>query len=158
MECFLVLFLFIGILSAKGFSGTEIYHAAIFSFLHFQYNGWFLFMIIGLVYKLFEDKWLNFDTKKARKALFFLAAGTLFGVCLSYLGMEFLPKIYPIAILSIIFKAIGLWYLLFSFPKLMAFPSFFSFQRLESKIHFYFLRSIDIEVIIADYFCISFSN
>ncbi|MFK8289725.1 hypothetical protein ACI76W_10860 [Capnocytophaga canimorsus] len=131
---------FIGILSAKGFSGTEIYHAAIFSFLHFQYNGWFLFMIIGLVYKLFEDKWLNFDMRKARKALFFLAAGTLFGVCLSYLGMEFLPKIYPIAILSVIFKAIGLWYLLFSFPKQCL--SIFSSKGWSRKYIFIFLGAL----------------
>ncbi|WGU70746.1 hypothetical protein QIU18_01050 [Capnocytophaga canimorsus] len=72
--------------------------------------------------------------------MFFLAAGTLFGVCLSYLGMEFLSKIYPIAILSVIFKAIGLWYLLFSFPK--QWLSIFSSKGWSRKYIFIFLGAL----------------
>lgn len=108
---------FIGFLSARGLSGTEWYQAAVFSFLHFQHEGWFLFMGIGLIYKLFENKGIAYPWEKAQKGLVFSALGTFLGTTLTYLGLSLLPQIYAIAILSLIFKGIGLGYFLRSLPK-----------------------------------------
>jgi hypothetical protein len=35
----------IGFLSAKGQNSTELYHAFVYTFMHLQYNGWFLFLL-----------------------------------------------------------------------------------------------------------------
>ena len=42
----------IAVISAKGLAGSEYFNAAIYFFLHFQYNGWFAFAIIGLFFWL----------------------------------------------------------------------------------------------------------
>jgi hypothetical protein len=44
----------IGFVSAKGLGGTETYKTLVYSFMHLQYNAWFLFISIGLFYELFN--------------------------------------------------------------------------------------------------------
>jgi hypothetical protein len=41
---------------AMGEAGTPIYYNAIYYYLHFQYNGWFTFVILALIYKMLESK------------------------------------------------------------------------------------------------------
>ena len=45
-----------GPLIAMGKGGTEIYYNVIYFFLHFQYNGFFTFIILGLLYKMIEPR------------------------------------------------------------------------------------------------------
>ncbi|MEN7546437.1 hypothetical protein AAG747_00870 [Rapidithrix thailandica] len=59
----LVLMLFSGLgplalgpLSAKGMGGSQWYYLAIYFYLHFQYNGWFLFAVFGLFFKALADR------------------------------------------------------------------------------------------------------
>ncbi len=113
----------IGILSAKGLSGTEAYRSAVYFFLHFQYNGWFLFTALGLVFKLWENEQIGFDPILAKRFywLFTLAAIPAYG--LSLLGMSFRNVVMiPAAIAAImqtaalliygqlLQKIIGVWF------------------------------------------------
>jgi hypothetical protein len=41
---------------AMGEAGTPIYYNAIYYYLHFQYNGWFTFAILAVIYKMLESK------------------------------------------------------------------------------------------------------
>jgi hypothetical protein len=41
---------------AMGEAGTPLYYNAIYYYLHFQYNGWFTFAILAVVYKILESK------------------------------------------------------------------------------------------------------
>jgi hypothetical protein len=43
-------------LIAMGKTGTPVYYDAIYFYLHFQYNGWFTFAILALLYKMLERK------------------------------------------------------------------------------------------------------
>ncbi|MGV3539225.1 MAG: hypothetical protein ACO1OQ_05405 [Rufibacter sp.] len=43
-----------GPIMASGRSGSELYFNAIFFYLHFQYNGWFTFAVLGLFFWLLE--------------------------------------------------------------------------------------------------------
>jgi len=44
-----------GPIMAKGLKGSALYHAAIQFYLHFQFNGWFIFGLLALLFKMLED-------------------------------------------------------------------------------------------------------
>ncbi|MCP4460687.1 MAG: hypothetical protein GY816_22090 [Cytophagales bacterium] len=79
----------IGILSAKGLNGTEIYQSFVYSFLHFQYNGWFLFVAIGLLFKCLENDHILYDQKQAQKFYWCFTIAVVPALSLSLLGMSF---------------------------------------------------------------------
>lgn len=60
-----------------GGKGTAWYYAAIQFFLHFQFNGWFLFAIIALLLKKLEEKGFILDTKKMRWFFWLLVISSL---------------------------------------------------------------------------------
>ncbi len=45
-----------GPLIAMGKTGTPIYHNSIYFYLHFQYNGWFTFAVLALLYRQLEHR------------------------------------------------------------------------------------------------------
>jgi hypothetical protein len=45
-----------GPLIALGKNGTPLYFNAIYFYLHFQYNGWFVFTVLGFIYQMLEQK------------------------------------------------------------------------------------------------------
>lgn len=45
-----------GPLIAMGKTGTPLYYNAIYFYLHFQYNGWFTFAILAILYKMMEKR------------------------------------------------------------------------------------------------------
>ncbi len=50
-------------LIAMGKAGSTLYYNAIYFFLHFQYNGWFTFAILAVLYKMLERKNLGVNGK-----------------------------------------------------------------------------------------------
>ncbi|MBC3539026.1 hypothetical protein ACFSC6_10815 [Rufibacter sediminis] len=50
---------------ATGHSGSEMYYNAIYFYLHFQYNGWFVFAVLGLLFWLLEHHSITFPLKTA---------------------------------------------------------------------------------------------
>jgi len=85
----------VGILSAKGFAGSEHFNAALYFFLHFQYNGWFTFAILGLFFWLLEHYKINFKLKEAKLFYVLITAAVIPAYTLSLLGMSF--RVYFIA-------------------------------------------------------------
>lgn len=57
-----------GPLVAMGKGGTDIYYNAIYFYLHFQYNGWFTFAILAILYKMLEKD----SAEKKGKVVFYL--------------------------------------------------------------------------------------
>jgi hypothetical protein len=45
-------------------SGTSIYYDAVYFYLHFQYNGWFLFAVLAFIYQYLERKGKDTNGKK----------------------------------------------------------------------------------------------
>ncbi|GAB2549977.1 hypothetical protein [Rufibacter soli] len=66
-----------GPIMATGRSFSELYYNAIYFYLHFQYNGWFTFAVLGLVFWLLEHYQIYFPSKTAR-----LFSRMLFWCCL----------------------------------------------------------------------------
>ncbi|NER12081.1 hypothetical protein GWK08_01385 [Leptobacterium flavescens] len=98
----------IGILAAKGLAGTEAYHSFVYFFLHFQYNGWFLFAVLGLFFKQLEMEQVPFDRKKARYFYLMFTWAVIPAYSLSLLGMSFKGLIMIPAVLSAGIQLLGL--------------------------------------------------
>lgn len=63
----------LGPIMANGLSATHWYPLAIYFYLHFQYNGWFLFAIIGLFFYWLEKNDMGYS-KKDGQVFFWLNA------------------------------------------------------------------------------------
>ena len=79
----------VGIASAKGLKGTEVYNSLIYTFLHFQYNGWFLFVILGLFFKMLEQNQIPIAKKPASRFYWLFTVAVLPATALSFLGTSF---------------------------------------------------------------------
>lgn len=112
----------IGVISAKGFSGSEIYNAAIYFFLHFQYNGWFTFAVLGLFLKILEQNNINFNYTKASFFFYAILLSVIPAYTLSLLGMSFKNNIINIAYFASIAQLIAsLFFISLIFPLINSF-------------------------------------
>lgn len=55
----------LGYLMANGLGRTVWYNFSIYFYLHFQYNGFFFFGVLSLLYILFEQKQITFEQQRA---------------------------------------------------------------------------------------------
>ncbi len=94
-----LLFLFIssfgpwslGFLASQKMIGSDIYRDAIYFYLHFQYNGWFTFAILGLITWLLEKAPIQFN-KKIFRVSFWLLFISVFPAYLLSLSYDVLPN------------------------------------------------------------------
>jgi hypothetical protein len=75
----------LGYLMSKGMANSNWYDFSIYFYLHFQYNGFFLFGIFSLFFSQLEKKNIRFQTQKAKTLGIILAAATLPAYILSTL-------------------------------------------------------------------------
>lgn len=136
----------VGILSAKGLKGTEAFDATIYFFLHFQYNGWFLFVTLGLFFKLLENNNVSFDVIKGMRFYLLFTVAVVPAYTLSLLGMSFRSFILLPAVLASLFQLLGLYYFLMlvieSIPKWESYKNQWSKIFLYSAISSFFLKVI----------------
>ena len=90
----------IGILSAKGFNGTEAYNSLVYSFMHLQYNGWFLFVVLGLLFNFLDNRGIRYNQKYALRFYWLFTIVVVPASSLSLLGMEYASTILPLAYFS----------------------------------------------------------
>jgi hypothetical protein len=57
----------LGYLTSVGLGQTNWYFFSIYFYLHFQYNGFFLFGVISLLFNVIEEKKIPFDNLKAKR-------------------------------------------------------------------------------------------
>ena len=107
----------IGILSSKGLKGTEIYNSFIYSFMHLQYNGWFLFVALGLFYKLLKNNNILFNKNRALKFYWLFTVSIIPAIALSLLGMTFSKHLIIPGSLAAILQSIGLLFFILSISK-----------------------------------------
>ncbi len=98
----------IGALSAKGQGGSEAYQSAVYFFLHFQYNGWFQFVALGIFFKWLEMDGVSFDVKNARLFYGLFTIAVIPAYLLSLLGMSFGRVVWVPAAIAALLQMLGL--------------------------------------------------
>lgn len=106
----------IGIVSAKGLNGTDAYNSLIYSFLHLQYNGWFLFVVLGLCFNYLDRKSIPYNKKNGIRFYWLFTIIVIPSISLSLLGMEFSIHIQVVAYLSAFTLGISLVYFILTIP------------------------------------------
>lgn len=102
----------IGILSAKGLAHTEFYRSMVYTFLHLQYNGWFLFVIIGILFKFLDNNNVSYSQEDASKFYWLFTIAVLPSISLSLLGMAYASSIMLFAYASAGLLMVALFYFL----------------------------------------------
>ncbi len=67
------------------------YKTSIYFYLHFQYNGWFIFALLGILFYIFEENGIEFSPQKLKSFFLLLNFGVLLTFFLSVLW--FVPPI-----------------------------------------------------------------
>lgn len=75
----------IGVVMATLGSESIWYKTSIYLYLHFQYNGWFILTLLGILFYVFEEKGIIFNPQKLQSFFLLLNFGILFTFFLSVL-------------------------------------------------------------------------
>jgi hypothetical protein len=102
----------LGPMAAAGMRGTTWYSLAIYFYLHFQYNGWFVFFLVSLFLLPWKEARAPAEGAAARKAVHWLAAGCLLTVALSALWANPPRWVANVGLAGAIAQLIGGMYLL----------------------------------------------
>ncbi|MBL4662925.1 MAG: hypothetical protein JKY22_05075 [Flavobacteriaceae bacterium] len=102
----------LGIIMNTAGSSSIWYRNAIYFYLHFQYNGWFIVTLLGLLIYLLEQKNINLSRKKFRVFYVLLNLGVIGSFSTSLLWMKPNMIVYVISILSVILQGIACYILL----------------------------------------------
>lgn len=101
----------LGPLNMNGLGGSDLYYNFIYFYLHFLYNGWFSFALLGLIFKYLEQKKIAYNITWAILAYRLLFASTLLGCSLSTLWSNPPMWVFIIGGISSIVQIIAVYYL-----------------------------------------------
>lgn len=98
----------IGIIMNTLGNTSHWYKNAIYFYLHFQYNGWFIFFLLGLFFFFLEKK--DIQVKKALISSFYklMLVSCILTVCLSFLWIKPPVLIYSFGLIGAIVQLIAL--------------------------------------------------
>ncbi len=97
------------------------YLAAIYFYLHFQYNGWFLFAGMGLLMAKMEPG--NISVKNMKAAFLLFCAACVPAYFLSALWLPMPGVIYFIVVVAVVAQLAGWWLLLKEFTRMRLYLS-----------------------------------
>ncbi len=120
-----------GPIMATSLKGSAFYYMAVQFYLHFQFNGWFLFGALALLFKVLEDQNLMIDPKKQNYFLGLLVLSSLltYALALAWAAPE--TSIFLANSLGVIVQLSALVVLVFLLR-----PHYSSLERFFSKAAF----------------------
>lgn len=103
----------LGPMAAAGLRGTPWYSMGIYFYLHFQYNGWFVFFLLAVLWQWRQqvDDVAIRSEAMARRAIHWLAAGCVLTLALSTLWMDPPPWVYVVGVVGAASQGVGCIYL-----------------------------------------------
>ncbi len=81
----------------RGGAGSPLYYNIVYFYMHFQFNGWFTFALLGLFFRLAESKGILFSAKALRLFYKLMLYSCVPAYCLSLLWMNPPAYIYFLA-------------------------------------------------------------
>ena len=84
-----------------GLQGKAIYYMTVQFYLHFQFNGWFIFAVLALFFKLLENHGISVATRPIFRFFWLLTVATLFTYALAVAWAEPLPAVFAINSLGV---------------------------------------------------------
>lgn len=123
--------LLLGPLSAMGFKGSNYYYSAIYFYMHFQYNGFFLFAVIGLLLNFWKQINIHLIVTKSQINLLFISVILTYSISILFAKIHFIISI--IAVLSSLFQI----YIIISIYLQNKDKFKIRFQDLQSKLIIY---------------------
>ena len=101
----------LGPIMVNGLYNTPLYDLAIYFYLHFLYNGFFILMIIGLLLRTLEINNIYFDEQHSKKVFWYLGIAIIPTFAMSALG--FYPSLfnYALSIIGGLMQLLATWYL-----------------------------------------------
>lgn len=106
----------LGYLMANGMGQSNLYYFSIYYYLHFQYNGFFLFGILGLFFHLLDIRQIPYDSQRAKSIGLWMAVACVPAYLLSVLwakpgvffnivgGLAALIQVYALGLLLLFIK------------------------------------------------------
>lgn len=103
----------LGPMAAMGMRGTPWYSMAIYFYLHFQYNGWFVFFLLAVLWQWRRQSNVVSDAgaKMAKRSVHWLAAGCLLTLALSALWMDPPAWVFGVGLAGALLQGVGCIYL-----------------------------------------------
>jgi len=90
----------LGAFMAKGLSSHPVYDLSIYFYLHFQYNGWFAFALIGIIIAIYESKLSVKNTKSLHYFFWLMFLSCIPGYLLSTLYLNPARPVFLVALAS----------------------------------------------------------
>lgn len=104
--------------------GSAFYYATIQFYLHFQFNGWFIFACLALLFRYAEQKGVRIQDNQGKRFLSLLAFSCLLTYILAVIWSTPIPALFVINSLGVLLQLLALFYFLLiirgMYPKLMA--------------------------------------
>lgn len=99
-----------GPIMANGMQGDAVYYMTIQFYLHFQFNGWFIFAILALLFKFMEKHHISINPHDAKRFFFFLSISTFLTYALAVTWANPLPILFYINSSGVILQLVALYY------------------------------------------------
>jgi small basic protein len=109
--------LLLGYISISGGKGTALYYAAVQFFLHFQFNGWLLFVVLGLMWDIIEQKNISLNPYYMKWGFRLLVISCFFTFALAVAWSTPHPIVYLINSLGVIIQLAAAILLCIAFYK-----------------------------------------
>lgn len=97
----------LGALMANGLGQTPAYHLAVYYYLHFQYNGVFLFGVLALFYRLLRQKEVVIQEMLAQRGKILLIISCLLTYALSALWLQPSVVVYALGLVGALLQMVA---------------------------------------------------
>jgi len=119
------------VIMAKSLQGTAWYYASVQFFLHFQFNGWFVFALLALFFKVLEKQNVSFPTLAVQRFYWLLLVSCFLTYALSVTWSTPKQALFWVNSIGVLLQVTALFYFL-TLLKLAAAEA----RKQFSKLHF----------------------
>ena len=109
----------LGAIMNSSLKGTAWYYGAIQFFLHFQFNGWFIFAIVSLFFKYIENKSINIPAGYFKPMYWTLLVSCILTYLLAVTWSTPSPVLFLINSFGVIIQLAGLYFLFLILKRAM---------------------------------------